>query len=254
MAYADGGGSSAEEAEMRGSVQAATAIGIGYMLGRRRKLRTAALMAAATAVGGNRVGALVLERGMKMLGSTEVFGKMAPQLGDIADTVRGDLMDVGKAAVTAAVSNQIDSLTSSLHERAEMIRNPGETVAAGAGEAKEAAGTAGRAASSGGRRAASTATGAARRATGRGRPGARDEDISDEDERDEDRDEDYDEDYEADDRGEPDDYDEGEAADYDEPDEDETSEPDDGGVRGRRPAPARRGASQRRSPVSRARR
>jgi hypothetical protein len=246
MAYADGGGSSAEEAEMRGSVQAATAIGIGYMLGRRRKLRTAALMAAATAVGGNRVGALVLQRGMKMLGSTEVFGKMAPQLGDIADTVRGDLMDAGKAAVTAAVSNQIDSLTSSLHERAEMIRNPGETVAASAGEAKEAAGTAGRAASSGGRRAASTATGAARRATGRGRPGARDEDISDEDERDED--------YEADDRGEPDDYDEGEAADYDEPDEDETGEPDDGDARGRRPAPARRGASQRRSPVSRARR
>jgi hypothetical protein len=228
---------------MRGSVQAAAAIGIGYMLGRRRKLRTAALMAAATAVGGNRVGALVLQRGMKMLGSTEAVGKIAPQLGDIADTVRGDLMDAGKAAVTAAVSNQLDSLTNSLHERAEMIRNPGETVAAGAGAATEAAGSAGRAASSGARRAGSTAGsagGAARRMTGRGRPSARDEDEGDE--------------YEADDLGEPDDYDEGEPADYDGPDDEDTGEPDNGDGRGRRAAPARRGTGQRRSPVSRARR
>lgn len=226
---------------MRGSVRAATAIGIGYMLGRRRKLRTAALMAAATAVGGNRVGALVLQRGMKMLGSTDALGKITPQLGEIADTVRGDLVDAGKAAAMAAVNNQLDSLTSSLHERAEQLRNPGETVAAGAGAATDAADTAGRAASSGGRRAASAAGGAARRATGRARPGARDE-------------EDRDEDYEADEHGEPDDYEEGEPTDYEEPDEEDTGEPEDRGARGRRAAPERTGAGQRRSPVSRARR
>ncbi len=111
---------------------------------------------------------------MKMLGATEVFGKPAPQLGDITDTVRDELLTAGKAAATAAVSNRVDSLTSSIHERAERLRNPGDAVAARAGEATEAAGTAGRTASSGARRATSAAGGAARRATGRGRPGARD--------------------------------------------------------------------------------
>jgi len=121
-------------------------------------------MAAATAVGGTTVGGLVLKRGMKMLNSSEALGKMAPALTEITDTVRGDLLSAGKAAATAAVSNRVDSLTDSLHDRAERLRNPAAAVsdvAEGAGEA------AGRAASGGARRAASTAGGAAQRATGR---------------------------------------------------------------------------------------
>jgi hypothetical protein len=268
---------------MRGSMRAATAIGVGYLLGRRRKLGTAALLAAATAVGGKSVGGLVLQRGIKMLGSMEAFSKLAPQLGDITDTVRDELLTAGKAAATAAVSNRIDSLTNSIHDRAERLRNPGDVVAGGAEEATEAAGTAGRAASSGARRATSAAGGAGsagRRATGRGRPDARDQD-------DRDQDQDYDEaddlaDRDRDDyrdRREPDDY-EGEPDDYDdEPDEtrgpDDYDEPDDtrgpddedaepngdraGGRAGQRTgrAPAasgRRGDTQRRTPVSRARR
>jgi len=77
---------------MKGSTRAATAIAVGYMLGRRKKLRTATLMAAATAVGGPTVGGLVMRRGMKTLGQSEALGKVAPQLTDIADTVRGDLL------------------------------------------------------------------------------------------------------------------------------------------------------------------
>ena len=113
---------------MKGSMRAATAIGVGYLLGRRRKLRTATLMAAATAVGGTTVGGLLLKRGMKMLNSTEAFGKIAPQLTQITDTVRGDLLTAGKAAATAAVSNRVDSLTGSLHDHAERLRNPADAV------------------------------------------------------------------------------------------------------------------------------
>lgn len=122
---------------MKGGTQAAVAIGVGYLLGRRRKLRRATLVAAAAASGGfGGLGSAALRRGAKLLGSTEMISKISPQLGEVTDTVRNDLVGAGKAAVTAAVSNRIGSLTDSLHERAEMIRNP----AAAAGEAGEKAG------------------------------------------------------------------------------------------------------------------
>ena len=113
-------------------MQAATAIGVGYVLGRRKKLRTATMLAAATAVGGTTVGGIALKRGMKMLGSTDALQKVAPQLGELADMVRGDLVAAGKAAATAAVSNRMDALTDSLHDRAERLRNPEAAVAEGA--------------------------------------------------------------------------------------------------------------------------
>lgn len=213
---------------MKGSVRAAAALGIGYVLGRHRRLRTAAFMTAAVAIGGKGVGGVALQRAMKMLASTEMFGKVAPQLGEIADTVRGDLLPAGKAAASAAVTNRVDSLTTSLHERAERVRNPAETVAEGAEGAKK---TAGRAASSAGR-AASTAAGSRR-------PGRRDATpVPDEDERDEREADEYDTDDLE--RGEQD-YEDGEPDDYE---DDESGEPE---------AP-RREATRRRSPVSRTRR
>jgi hypothetical protein len=120
---------------MKGGTQTAVALGVGYVLGRRRKMRLTTLMAAGAVTGG--LGGLaggLLRRGVKMLGSTEAIGKVAPQLGDLAETVRGDLIDAGKAAATAAITNRIESLTDSLHERAELIREPG-AAAAGAGKA-----------------------------------------------------------------------------------------------------------------------
>lgn len=229
---------------MKGSTRAAAALSIGYVLGRRRKLRTAALMAAVTAVGGKGVGAMALQRGVKMLGSTETFGKLAPQLGEITDTVRGDLLPAGKAAASAAVTSRVDSLTGSLHERAERLRNPAEAAAAGAEGAKK---TAGRATSSAGR-VASQATGGRRL---RRRGAELDEEVPEDDTR-EARDEDE---YENGDleRDEPaDDYEQDEPTDEYEDDEpaddyEDDGEPDDGET-------PRRGAGRRRSPVSRTRR
>src|SRR5258708_29852506 len=105
-------------------MQAAAALGIGYVVGRHGKFRTAAMMAAGMTVGGTTVGSLVLKGGMKMLGSTEAIQKVTPQLGDLVDTVRGDLVSAGKAAATAAVANRVDALTDTLHGHAERVRNP----------------------------------------------------------------------------------------------------------------------------------
>ena len=222
---------------MKGGMRAATAIGIGYLLGRRKKLRTATLLAAATAAGGSAIAGPALRRGMKMLGNTEALNKVAPQLGELTETLRGDLLDAGKAAASAAVSNRVDALTDSLHDRAERLRNPEAVVAEGADQAAEAGRAGGRA----GRRAASSAGGAARRATGRGRSRARDED------------EDYesgDADYEADEADRPDDEVD-DVDDYEDVDHDDSGDQDDFDEG---EAPPRRSAARRRSPVSRARR
>lgn len=110
---------------MKGGTQAALVLGVGYVLGRRHKLRTATLLAAAAATGGlGGLGGAAPRRGMKTLGSTEALGGLSPQLAGIAETVRGDRVDAGKAAAIAAVNNRIGSLSDTLHERAESLRNP----------------------------------------------------------------------------------------------------------------------------------
>jgi hypothetical protein len=115
---------------MKGGTQTAIALGVGYVLGRRRKMRMTAMLAVAAATGGmGGAGGAAVRRGVKMLGSTEMLSKVAPQLGEIADTMRGDLLDAGRAAATAAVTNRIESLTDSLHERAQSIREPAQAIA-----------------------------------------------------------------------------------------------------------------------------
>jgi hypothetical protein len=238
---------------MKGGMRAGAMLAIGYFLGRQHKLRTAVLLAAAAAGSGMPGGNDVLQRGMKMAGSTEAIGKIAPQLTEIVDTVRGDLLDAVKAAAAAAVTSQLDSLTGSLHERADRLRTVGEGTVEDVGEAAGQAADTGRAAADAGHRAASgaagratsTVGGAARRATGRGRPAARDEE------------EEYEpEDYEAE---EPE-AEAGEAEDYEaEPEEYEPVKGEDeeaGGVHDEEPSevPAQRTAPRRRPPVTRARR
>ena len=204
-----------KEYPMKGGTQAALALGVGYVLGRRRKMRMATLLAAGAATGGlGTLGGAALRRGVKMLGSTEALGKFAPQLGELADTVRGDLVDAGKSAATAALTSRIESLTDSLHERAEMVRDPGEAVSG-----------AGKAARSGAGKARSAAVGATRRPR-RGQEAAADEEA----------DMPNGEEPYAEDMEEPDGYEP-------EAEEEEADEPE---------APARRRTTRRRSPVARA--
>jgi len=120
--------------EMKGGAQTAVAIGVGYILGRRRKMRLATMIALGAATGGAaRLGPLAMRQGAKMLGKTDIAGALGPQVTEIVDTVRGDLLDAAKGAAAAAVTNRIDSLSDSLHDRAETLRNP-EAAVGKAGE------------------------------------------------------------------------------------------------------------------------
>jgi hypothetical protein len=130
---------------MKDECKVAAAVIAGYYLGRHHKLRLATTLATAVLarrLKGAGVGGL-LEEGTKLLGGA------SPELGKITERVRGDLLEVGKAAAVNATSKQIDALSDRLHQRAEALR--AATAAAGqageqAGEvAGEAAGRAGEA-------------------------------------------------------------------------------------------------------------
>jgi hypothetical protein len=105
----------------------ALAIGAGYLLGRKRRLRLAMALAAVATTG--RLGGLATKaakRGGTMVGSSGALEKFSPEVGKVVSTVRSDLADAGKAAARAAIASRIETLTDSLHERAEGIRNPHE--------------------------------------------------------------------------------------------------------------------------------
>jgi hypothetical protein len=202
------------------------ALGVGYVLGRRRKMRMATMLAVATAAGGvGSLGSAAVKRGTKALGSGDALGKVAPQLGGIVDTVRGELVDAGKAAAIAAVNSRVESLTDSLHERAEAIREPAAAAAGAAG----AGGSAGEKV----------------RAPGRRRRRADDEEDDRQEDRDDDGDDDREEAAEDEDAAEYEDDDEYEDED-DEYEDDEEPEPE--------PEPAPRRTARRRPPVARTRR
>jgi len=225
---------------MKGGVGTALAIGVGYILGRNRKMRLATMLAIGAATGGAaKLGPAALRHGTKYLGKTDIAGALGPQVTEIVNTVRGELLDAAKGAAAAAVTSRIDSLSDNLHDRAETLRNPEAAV----GKAGETAGeTVGRAGETVGR--------AGGKLRGQRRRG-RDADIEDEAEPD----------LDGEERGngrvrrertraseEPDEYDEPVDEYEDEDPADEAGEPEEDEA----PAPRRRRST--RSPVVRARR
>jgi hypothetical protein len=136
---------------MKGGAQTALALGVGYILGRRRKMRLATMLAIGAATGGAaKLGPAALRQGTKYLGKTDIAGALGPQVSEIVNTVRGELLDAAKGAAAAAVTSRIDSLSDNLHERAETLANPeaavgkvGETAGETVGRAGETVGRAG---------------------------------------------------------------------------------------------------------------
>ena len=104
---------------MKDKIQIGLAIAAGYYLGRRHKLRWATTLAVAGLASRLRGEGGLLQQGIKVLGKS-------PEMEKITDRLRGELMEVGKAAAVAMTSRQIESLTTRLHERAEGLRTPAE--------------------------------------------------------------------------------------------------------------------------------
>ncbi|SDL09005.1 hypothetical protein SAMN05421874_115131 [Nonomuraea maritima] len=103
---------------MKDAGKVALAVVVGYYLGRRHKLRTALALAAGGAVRKMRKeqGGL-LQQGTKLLGSS-------PEIAGMTDRLKGEVLEVAKAAAVAAASKQIESITTRLHERTESLRQP----------------------------------------------------------------------------------------------------------------------------------
>ncbi len=119
---------------MKGKGQVALAVGAGYLLGRRRKMRLALMLGTAAATGGlGGLGGQLLRRGVTLAGSDRVLGKVSPELAGIGQMVRGDLLDAGKAAGTALVRSRVDRLSDKIHDQAELWRQgQGQDAEAGA--------------------------------------------------------------------------------------------------------------------------
>ncbi|GAA4602916.1 hypothetical protein GCM10023195_09340 [Actinoallomurus liliacearum] len=103
---------------MKDGLRIALAVGAGYLMGRRRKMRLALTLAAAGASG--RIAknpANLVKQGSKLLNTS-------PELKNLTDTVRGRLVEVGKAAAVTAASSQIDALSDRLQRRTESFLRP----------------------------------------------------------------------------------------------------------------------------------
>lgn len=100
---------------MKSGTRIALAVGLGYFLGRRRKLRTALTLAAAVAIGrASRNSPGLLRYGAGLLNAS-------PELSNLSKLGK-PLATAGKAAATAAVGSGIDALSERLRSRADALR------------------------------------------------------------------------------------------------------------------------------------
>lgn len=116
---------------MNSGTRVGLAVGLGYLIGRRRKLRTALALAAAVAAGRATMhpGGL-LKRGADLLNAH-------PHLGSLG-RLGGPLAMAGKAAATAAAGSGVDALSGKLHDSADALRRRTASVtgSSGGGERK----------------------------------------------------------------------------------------------------------------------
>ncbi|MFE9194238.1 hypothetical protein ACFYL6_31990 [Micromonospora sp. NPDC007208] len=100
---------------MKNGTRIGLAVGFGYLLGRRRKLRTALTLAAAVAAGrASRDPGGLLKRGGAALQSS-------PQLSNLG-RLGVPLVNAGRAAATAAAGSGVDALTGRLRGSADALR------------------------------------------------------------------------------------------------------------------------------------
>ena len=92
---------------MKSQARLAMGVGIGYLLGRTRKMRLALMIAAAGATGAVGSPRQLVQRGLKQLGSS-------PELSKLTEVTRGQLIGAAKTAAVTAASSRIDALNERL--------------------------------------------------------------------------------------------------------------------------------------------
>lgn len=96
---------------MKGGARIAIGVGIGYVLGRTRKMRLAMALAGAGLSRQSEAKEL-LQRGRSLLDSSSELTK-------VTDTVKGELAGAVRAAAVNAASNRVDALNARLQHRGE---------------------------------------------------------------------------------------------------------------------------------------
>ncbi|MFI7193475.1 hypothetical protein ACIBQ0_27415 [Nocardia nova] len=116
---------------MKGGTSIAIGVGIGYLLGRTRKMRFALGVAGAMmAKRSSDIPGELLERGTSLL-------KSSADLTQLTDTVRDELLGAARSAAVTAASNQLDSLNTRLQQGSSLLS--GESLLSDKGrEAPEA--------------------------------------------------------------------------------------------------------------------
>ena len=109
---------------MNNGARIGLAVGAGYLLGRRRKLRKALVLAAAVAAGRASHSGGLMNAGSRLLHSS-------PHLGNLG-RLGGPLVTASKAAATAAAGSGIDAVGNKLRGSADALRRKG-----GAGQQDE---------------------------------------------------------------------------------------------------------------------
>jgi hypothetical protein len=99
------------------SPQLAMAVGIGYFLGRTKKMRLALMIAAAGVGGAPRQ---LLRQGIQRLGAT-------PEISDLVGSARGELLDAARSAAMTAMASRVESLNSRLGAPGGRHRDEDET-------------------------------------------------------------------------------------------------------------------------------
>ncbi|MFI6569858.1 hypothetical protein [Nocardia fluminea] len=100
---------------MEGGTRIAIGVGIGYVLGRTRKMRFALGLA----------GAAMARRSSGTPGELMKFGtalvKSSPELSQLTDTVRGELLGAVRSAAVTAASSRIDALNDRLQHGSTLV-------------------------------------------------------------------------------------------------------------------------------------
>ncbi|WP_433567397.1 hypothetical protein ACQP1O_20700 [Nocardia sp. CA-151230] len=100
---------------MKGGTRIAIGVGVGYLLGRTRKMRFAlSLAGAAMAKRSSGLPGELLGRGTELL-------KSSPELAELTDTVRGELVGAVRSAAVTAASNRLDALNTRLQQGSTIV-------------------------------------------------------------------------------------------------------------------------------------
>lgn len=118
---------------MKTGPQIALAVGIGYVLGRTRKMKLA------ITVGGMLVGRRLPTDPKELLARGGKLIEASPALSKLTGEARQNMMDVVRSAAVSAASNKIESMGENLSRRAENLRSIPSPRAAEKSEESETA-------------------------------------------------------------------------------------------------------------------